>query len=74
MAHSVMDLRSIASAGGGMILDASKYSCMDLKSIASAAGGMKAQLTLRNLSHLSVLDLRAIASAGTGCVVLDFLG
>ncbi|WP_155826734.1 hypothetical protein [Laribacter hongkongensis] len=73
MSKSVTDLRSIASSGGGMILDASKYSVTDLRSIASSASGSGAKITLRNVGAMSTTDLRAIASSGGGCVVFDFL-
>lgn len=72
MSKSVADLRSIASAGGGMILESSKYSTADLRSIASAAASKQAQITLNGANKKSTADLRSIASAGNGCVVFDF--
>lgn len=72
MSKSVTDLRSIAAAGGGMILDAGKYSTSDLRSIVSAASGKQAQIKLLNVSSKSTTDLRSIAAAGNGCVIFDF--
>lgn len=74
MNKSVSDLRAIASSGGGMVLDASKFSVTDLRAIASSASGSGARITLRNVDAKSTTDLRAIASSGSGCVVFDFLG
>ena len=74
MSKSVADLRAIASSGGGMVLDARKFSVADLCAIASSASGSGARITLRNVGAISTTDLRAIASSGSGCVVFDFLG
>lgn len=72
MTLSVLDLKSIAASGGGMILDARAFSVLDLKSIAASASSQKAQITLKNLQGKSVLDLKSIAASGGGCVVFDF--
>ena len=72
MSKSTTDLRSIATAGGGMILDSTKYSTTDLRSIATAANGKGARITLRNANSKSTTDLRSIATAGGGVVVFDF--
>ena len=73
MALLVSDLRAIASSGGGMIIDASKFLVSDLRAIASSANSGGGQVTLRNVSQFLVSDLRAIASSGGGRVVFDFL-
>lgn len=65
------DLRSIASSGGGLILDASKFTAGDLRSIASASE-KNASIYLKNISKFTAGDLRSIASAGNGTVVFDF--
>lgn len=67
--RSTMDIKKIVAAGGGVILDASKYSTLDLKSIAGTA---KATVTLKNASEFSTMDLKNIAAAGNGHVVFDF--
>jgi hypothetical protein len=69
---SVLDLRAIASSGGGMVLDASGFSTLDLRAIASSAASGGGQLMLKGLSTRSTLDLRAIASSGAGKVIFDF--
>jgi len=66
-----MDYKSIASSGGGFILDASRFTVMDLKSIASSASG-KGYVTIKNLAHFTVMDLKSIASSGGGHVIFDF--
>lgn len=72
MQFSVLDLKSIATSGGGMILDARSFSTLDLKSIAASASGQKAQIFFKNLQGKSALDLKSIAASGGGCVVFDF--
>jgi hypothetical protein len=72
MSLSVLDLKSIAASGGGMILDARPLSALDLKNIAASASGQKAQIVLKNLQGKSALDLKSIVASGGGCVVFDF--
>ncbi|MGI8489924.1 hypothetical protein QWJ20_15500 [Pectobacterium sp. S5] len=72
MSFSVLDLKSIAASGGGMVLDARPFSVLDLKSIAASASGKQARIVLKNLQGKSVLDLKSIAASGNGCVVFDY--
>lgn len=72
MALSVLDLKGIASSGGGMVLDAKLFQVLDLKGIAASASNKQARIVLKNFSHLSALDMKGIASSGNGCVVFDF--
>lgn len=72
MTITVNDLKIIASNGGGMILDATKFSSTDLKIIASNASGTKAQITLKNPHTLSSSDLKIIAANSKGSVIFDF--
>jgi hypothetical protein len=72
MSIPVSDLIIIASNGGGMILDASKFSSSDLKIIAHNASKTKAQITLKNPHLLSLSDLKIIAHNSKGAVVFDF--
>lgn len=71
MTKSVTDLRAIAASGGGMVLDARKYSAMDLRAIASSANGKGSRIFLNNVDSKSTMDLRAIAASGGGAVVFD---
>ena len=73
--RNVQELSGIALAGGGLVLDASKFSVEDLAKIALAAGGgsHKAQLRIRNTKHLSANDLKGIALAGRGSVLFEDL-
>jgi hypothetical protein len=66
--RSALDLKRIAAAGGGMILDASKFSTLDLKTIAASA---KADIILKNVSAVSTMDLKNIAAVGNGHIVID---
>lgn len=65
---STIDLKRIAAAGGGLVLDASKFSTLDLKALASAS---KSTITLKNVSEMSTMDMKSIASAGNGHVIFD---
>lgn len=69
---TVGDLRSIASSGGGLILDSSKFTAGDLRSIVSSASSKNATIYLKNISKFTSGDLRSIASSGNGTVVFDF--
>lgn len=70
---SVLDLRSIASSGGSITLNAAGFSTLDLRSIASSGQGSKAQLVLKNVKSFSVLDLRSIASSSPGNVHFELV-
>lgn len=65
---SAIDLKRVVAAGGGLILDASRYSTLDLKSLAASA---KADIVLKNVSEMSAMDMKNIASAGNGHVIFD---
>lgn len=65
---SAMDLKRIVAAGGGLVLDATKYSALDLKTIAATA---KADITIKNVSEMSTMDMKNIAAAGNGHVIFD---
>ncbi|SJL26197.1 hypothetical protein PGIN_7BTORR_01892 [Porphyromonas gingivalis] len=69
---TVLDLQGIASAGGNLIVNGSKYSASLLKSIAVAGLKTKSTLVIKNASKLSGLDCKSIASANPGCVTFDF--
>ena len=72
MSKSTLDLKGIAAAGGGMIIDAATKSTIDLKGIAAAASSKQALIILKNAESKSTMDLKGIAAAGNGCVVFDF--
>ncbi|ATR92334.1 hypothetical protein [Porphyromonas gingivalis] len=69
---TALDLQGIASAGGNLIVNGSKYSASHLKSIAAAGLKTKSTLVIKNASKLSGLDCKSIASANPGCVTFDF--
>lgn len=71
MNRTVTDLRNIAASGGGLILDATKFSVIDLRNIAASAKNKRAQIILKNVSRLTTMDLRNIAASGDGCVVFE---
>ena len=66
--RSTMDLKRVASAGGGLILDCTKYSALDIKAIAGVAKG---PLILKHVNDLSAMDMKSITAAGNGQVIFD---
>lgn len=66
--RSAIDLKRVVAAGGGLIIDATKFSALDIKAIAAAA---KADIIIKNVSEMSTMDMKNIASAGNGHVVFD---
>lgn len=74
MERSSADIRGIAAAGAGMILDGSKFTPKELRAIATAASKNKCTVTIKNLKTISSANLRGIAESGDGCVVFDFTG
>lgn len=67
------DAKIIASRGGGLILDASKYTPDDLKVIASRAADGGGLIILRNANRITPDDAKVIASRGGGKVILDYV-
>lgn len=67
-----LDLRSIASSGGNLVVDAEGYSMLDLKTVAAAGKETGANLIIYNADKLSGLDCRIIASANPGHVTFNF--
>ena len=65
------DAKEIASRGGGMVLDAGKFTPADLKEIASRANG-KGAIYIRNAGNITPTDAKEIASRGGGSIVLDY--
>lgn len=67
---SVIDLKSITSASGSLIINATDYSALALIDIASDLKD-GATLTLKNVRIMSVLDLKKISLAAKGKVIFD---
>ncbi len=74
MNFNVTELRAIAMAGGGIVMNATGFNTTELRSIAAAANTGGAQFVLKNLGTLTVTELRAIATAGGGKVLFDLSG
>ena len=70
MNKTTSELIQIASAGGGLRLDAARRTTSELIQIASAASGKRAMLHLYNVNK-TTSEMIQIASAGKGCVIFE---
>jgi DNA replication protein len=71
MAKTTEQLVKIASAGGGMILDATAKTTDQLVRIASASSQSGAKIIIANINSKTTDQLVKIASAGEGNVIFD---
>jgi hypothetical protein len=69
--RSTLELVQIASAGGGLRLEASLRSTLELVQIAAAASKSGARITFSGLTLRPTLELVQIASAGRGNIILE---
>jgi len=69
---NVDDLIQIASAGGGLVIDANLLTTTDLIRVASYAAGKGSRVIMKGVSSMSVQDLEKIAHSGYGAVIFDF--
>lgn len=70
---TTLDLQSIISSGGSVVVDAGRKTTLDLKSLAIAAKISGTTLILKNASRKTTLDCKVIAIAGgKGTVIFDF--
>lgn len=65
-------LKQIAGAGGGLVLDASTLTFNQIKDISSAADGGKAVITVKNFSGLTAVQLNELAALAPGLISFDF--
>lgn len=68
---TALDLKSIAQAGGNLVVDAISYTALDLKGVASALN-KGTTLTIKNADKFTALDCKGIAAAAQGQVIFDF--
>lgn len=65
------DLKTIAQAGGNIVVSATQYTAFDLKTVAAAL--IKgASLTVKDADKFTAFDCKTIASAAPGQVTFDF--
>jgi hypothetical protein len=62
------EIRQVVANGGGLTVDATKYTADQLRALAAFAATSGAQLTISG-GPLSFDDMRAIASHGNGRVI-----
>ena len=69
---TVLNLQSIASYGGSVIVSAANYSVLNLQSIAMTGKAKGVDLIIKDANKLTVLNCHTIASANPGYVTFDF--
>lgn len=69
---TVLNLISIVSSGGSVIVDAKGYTALNLQSVARACKVKGANLIINNANGLTALNCQAIASVNPGHVYFNF--
>lgn len=70
---TTLEIRSILSTGGNVIVDASKFTALELRTMASTAQSKGVKITIHNADSKTALECRGIAAAGgIGTVNFDF--
>jgi hypothetical protein len=64
-------LKQIAGAGGGLVLDAASLTFSQLKDIGTAARTGNAQITVRNCSGLTAVQLIELSASAPGLIAFD---
>lgn len=68
---TAFDLKTIAGAGGSIVVNAGGYTAYDLKTVAAALRN-EATLTIRGASKFTAYDCKTISAAAPGHVCFDF--
>jgi hypothetical protein len=69
---TILQLKRIAKAGGGLSLDASLFTFNQLADIVGAAGaGGKGSVSLRNVAGLNAAQLAELAESAPGLVSFE---
>lgn len=71
MIFTIEQLKDIAAAGGGLIIDASTLTFNQIRDISAAANTGKAKITIKNLSGLTATQLNQLAPLAPGLIVFD---
>ena len=69
---NVVNLQSIASAGGTVVVSASNFNVVNLQSIATAGVKSGAKLIIKDAIKLNAINCQSIASCHPGYVIFDF--
>jgi hypothetical protein len=69
---TVLNLQTIVTAGGCIVINASDYNVLNLQAIAMAGKKSGGKLHIKNANSLTVQNCQAIASANPGNVTFDF--
>jgi len=71
MSKTVLELKDIARAGGGLSLDSTKLSTLELKEIGRAAKPSGATIIIRNAHSKTTLELKEIARTSPGKIIFE---
>jgi hypothetical protein len=74
MILTIAQLQQIAAAGGGLILETSRYTYKQMTEIVLAAAAGNTPVTLRGVAGLTADQLRQLATKAPGLIVFDFTG
>ena len=62
-------LRNLVSSGGGVMIDANKYTPLELQSLVGSSMGM---VIIKNVNKLTLSQCQEIAEQNPGNVIFDF--
>ena len=72
MILSTEQLVEIATAGGGLTMDASTMTFTEMRAITAAANTGKAKITLKKVSGLTWIQLKELGALAPGLITFDF--
>lgn len=73
MKKSVLELKSIISAGGSIVINAQDYMPLELKSLASSTRINDGKIYIKNAHKLTTLACKNIVLSGNqGNIIFDF--
>ena len=75
MIFTTEQLKQIATAGGGFVIDASTMTFNQIRDVSAAANTGNAKITIKNFSvTLTALQMTELASLAPGLIVFDLSG
>ncbi len=74
MVISIEQFVEIATAGGGLTMDASTMTFNQLRAITAAANTGKAKITLKKVGGLAAFQLKELGALAPGLITFDLTG